>query len=127
MADSLDSRMIGGHRSHIKMRQYRSGKQRHSGRPPGRRGGYGGYNGGGGYGGSEGRHGGGGDEAPSGVAILAFFTILAVACLGGFFLIMRLIDMSRQEDCIMAGRTNCLPPIELPSNRIAIPRQNPGL
>jgi hypothetical protein len=114
----LDDRlMVGQHHGRIvsgtepHWMYYRSGKRRHSLRPPGRRG----------FGG------GGRDEAPSGVAILVFFTILAVACVGGYFLLMKLIDISRQEDCLMAARTNCLPPIELPSNRLTVPRQNPGL
>jgi hypothetical protein len=58
-----------------------------------------------------------GDPAPSGVAVLAFFVVLAVACVGGYFLLMKLIDMSRQEDCMLAGRRNCVPPIAVPSRR----------
>jgi len=38
------------------------------------------------------------DAAPSGVAILAFFTIIAVVCVGGYFLLLKLIEISRQED-----------------------------
>jgi hypothetical protein len=56
-----------------------------------------------------------GDPAPSGVAVLAFFVALAVACVGGYFLLLKLIDMSRQEDCMLAGRRNCAPPITVPS------------
>ena len=55
--------------------------------------------------------------APSGVAVLAFFVILAVACVGGYFLLLTLIDMSRQEDCMLAGRRNCAPPIAVPAHR----------
>jgi len=109
---------------------YRQAKQRRpSLRPPGRRSHGGGYGGGGYRGGDDfgGGGGGGRGEAPSGAAILAFFTFLAVACVGGYLLIMKLIDISRQEDCLMAGRRNCVPPLELPSNRIVVPRQNPGL
>jgi hypothetical protein len=58
-----------------------------------------------------------GDPAPSGVAVLAFFVILAVACVGGYFLLLKLIDMSRQEDCMLAGRRNCAPPIAGPAHR----------
>jgi hypothetical protein len=57
------------------------------------------------------------EMAPSGVAILAFFTVIAVICVGGYFLLMKLIDISRLEDCMMQGRMNCLPPIELPAGR----------
>jgi hypothetical protein len=57
------------------------------------------------------------DPAPSTVSILAFFTVLAVACVGGYFLLMKLIDISRQEDCMLAGRRNCAAPITLPADR----------
>jgi hypothetical protein len=63
------------------------------------------------------RHnGGGGDRAPSSRAVLAFFMVLAVMCVGGYFLLMKLIDMSRQEDCMLSGRRNCVP-IDVPSDR----------
>jgi hypothetical protein len=58
-----------------------------------------------------------GDPAPSGVAVVAFFLVLAVACVGGYFLLMKLIDMSRQEDCMLAGRRNCASSIAVPSSR----------
>jgi hypothetical protein len=60
---------------------------------------------------------GGGQPAPSGIAVLMFFTILAVAIVGGYFLLMKLIDMSRQEDCILGGRRNCAAPITTPADR----------
>jgi len=56
-----------------------------------------------------------GDPAPSDIAVLAFFMIVAVACVGGYFLLMKLIDISRQEDCMLSGRRNCAPPIVVPS------------
>jgi len=63
------------------------------------------------------RNNGGGDEhAPSSRAVLAFFMVMAVLCVGGYFLLMKLIDMSRQEDCMLAGRRNCAP-IEVPADR----------
>jgi hypothetical protein len=55
--------------------------------------------------------------APSTVSILAFFTVLAVACVGGYFFLMKLIDISRQEDCMLAGRRNCAAPITMPPDR----------
>jgi hypothetical protein len=61
------------------------------------------------------RNSGRGDTAPSDAAVLAFFVIVAVACVGGYFLLMKLIDISRQEDCMLAGRRNCAPPIAVPS------------
>jgi hypothetical protein len=48
--------------------------------------------------------------------ILVILTIIALACVGGYFLLMKLIDVSRQEDCLLAGRRNCAP-IEVPSGR----------
>jgi hypothetical protein len=48
--------------------------------------------------------------------ILAILTIVALVCLGGYFLLMKLIDVSRQEDCLLAGRRNCAA-IEVPSDR----------
>jgi hypothetical protein len=48
--------------------------------------------------------------------ILVILTILALVCVGGYFLLMKLIDVSRQEDCVLAGRRNCAP-IEVPSRR----------
>ena len=74
-----------------------SGNRRRSGKPPDRGGG------------------GGGGEAPSGIAILAFLAAVALACVGGYFLVMKLIEISRQEDCILAGGRYCVPPIELPN------------
>jgi hypothetical protein len=56
-----------------------------------------------------------GDPAPSDIAVLAFFMIVAVACVGGYFLLMKLIDISHQEDCMLSGRRNCAPPIAVPS------------
>jgi hypothetical protein len=58
-----------------------------------------------------------GEPAPSGIAVLVFFTIIAVAIVGGYFLLMKLIDMSRQEDCILGGRRNCAAPITAPADR----------
>jgi hypothetical protein len=53
------------------------------------------------------------ETAPSGVALLVFFAVLGLACVGGYFLVMKLIDISRQEDCMLGGRRNCVPPIEI--------------
>ncbi len=61
------------------------------------------------------RNGGRGERAPSDIAVLAFFVIVAVACVGGYFLLMKLIDISRQEDCMLSGRRNCAAPIAVPS------------
>jgi hypothetical protein len=59
---------------------------------------------------------GGGEQAPSPRAIVAFLAIIALVCVGGYFLLIKLIDVSRQEDCLLAGRRNCAP-IVVPSSR----------
>ncbi len=59
---------------------------------------------------------GGGGQTLSPRDILVILTIIALACVGGYFLLMKLIDVSRQEDCLLAGRRNCAP-IEVPSSR----------
>jgi len=48
--------------------------------------------------------------------ILVILTIIALVCVGGYFLLMKLIDVSRQEDCLLAGRRNCAA-IEAPLRR----------
>jgi hypothetical protein len=49
-------------------------------------------------------------------AILAILAAIALVCVGGYFLLMKLVDVSRQEDCLLARRRNCAP-IEVPSKR----------
>jgi hypothetical protein len=58
----------------------------------------------------------GGEQTLSSTAILIILVTIALVCLGGYFLLMKLIDVSRQEDCFLAGRRNCAP-IEMPSGR----------
>jgi len=58
----------------------------------------------------------GGGQTLSPRDILVILTIIALVCVGGYFLLMKLIDVSRQEDCLLAGRRNCAP-IEVPSRR----------
>ena len=79
------------------------------GRPPDR-----GRGGGGGGGGVDFNGRGDGDDGPpSGVAILAFLAAVALAIIGGYFLVMKLIEISHREDCMLAGGRLCVPPIEL--------------
>jgi len=59
---------------------------------------------------------GGDEQTMSPGAIFVVLAMIALACVGGYFLLMKLIDVSRQEDCLLAGRRNCAP-IEVPSNR----------
>jgi hypothetical protein len=57
----------------------------------------------------------GDDEHLPGRAVFAILVALAVACIGGYFLVMKLVDISKQEDCFLAGRHNCGPRIDVPS------------
>ena len=50
-----------------------------------------------------------GEETLSGREILIILAILALVCVGGYFFIMKLIDVSQQDDCILAHRRNCAP------------------
>jgi hypothetical protein len=59
---------------------------------------------------------GGGEQTLSPLAILVILATIALVCVGGYFLLLKLIDVSQQEDCFLAGRRNCAP-IEVPSNR----------
>ena len=75
----------------------RSGNLGLLGRPPGRgRGGWDGEGGDGGWGDGD-------DGPPSGIAILAFLGAVALAIIGGYFLVMKLIEISHREDCLLAG------------------------
>jgi hypothetical protein len=38
--------------------------------------------------------------------------MISVLTLGGWYVIQTLSDTSRMEDCTMAGRHNCVPPID---------------
>lgn len=57
-----------------------------------------------------------GEQPLSPLAIFAILTIIALVCVGGYFLLMKLIDVSRQEDCLLAGRRNCAS-IDVPFSR----------
>jgi len=48
--------------------------------------------------------------------ILVILLILALVCVAGYFFLMKLIDVSREEDCLLAGRRNCAA-ITLPNGR----------
>jgi hypothetical protein len=48
--------------------------------------------------------------------VLVILATIGLVCVGGYFLLMKLIDVSRQEDCLLAARRNCAP-IEVPSGR----------
>ena len=56
------------------------------------------------------------DSAPSGTAIAILLGALAVALVGGYFLVMKLIDTGRSEDCLVSGRRDCAE-IDMPVRR----------
>jgi hypothetical protein len=55
-------------------------------------------------------------SGPPGFAIALVLGAFAIALVGGYFLVMKLADMSRMEDCLMSGRRNCAP-IDTPMRR----------
>lgn len=50
-----------------------------------------------------------GEQTLSGREILIVLTLVALALAGGYFFLMKMIDVSRQEDCVLAQRRNCTP------------------
>jgi hypothetical protein len=49
----------------------------------------------------------GDSETLSGPAILVILALIALVCTGGYFFLLKMIDVSRQDDCILAHRKNC--------------------
>lgn len=54
------------------------------------------------------------DETLSATGIALVLGAMAIACIAGYFLLMTLIEMGRDEDCLLAHRRNCVVPIEMP-------------
>jgi hypothetical protein len=50
-----------------------------------------------------------GGRTLSGREILFVMTLVALAVVGGYFLLLKLIDVSQQDDCFLAQRRNCAP------------------
>ena len=48
--------------------------------------------------------------------ILVIMVVLALVCVAGYFFLMKLIDISREEDCLLGGRRNCAA-ITVPNGR----------
>lgn len=48
-----------------------------------------------------------GGRTLSGREILLVLALAALAIAGGYFFLMKMIDVSRQDDCILAHRRNC--------------------
>ncbi|HET7880058.1 MAG TPA: hypothetical protein VFL55_04170 [Acetobacteraceae bacterium] len=49
-----------------------------------------------------------GEQTLSGREILMILAVIALVCVGGYFFLMKLIAVSRQEDCFLAQRKNCV-------------------
>jgi hypothetical protein len=52
----------------------------------------------------------------SDLGVLISLAILGLACVGGYFLLMKMVEISRQEDCLLGGGRSCAR-LQLPSNR----------
>jgi hypothetical protein len=50
-----------------------------------------------------------GERTLSGREILVIFAVIALVCVGGYFFLLKMIDVSQQDDCILAHRRNCAP------------------
>jgi hypothetical protein len=48
-------------------------------------------------------------ETLSGRAILGILALIALVCVGGYFFLLKMIDVSQQEDCFLGQRKNCAP------------------
>jgi hypothetical protein len=46
-------------------------------------------------------------ETLSGPAILAILALLALVLAGGYFFLLKMIDISQHDDCVLAHRRNC--------------------
>jgi hypothetical protein len=46
-------------------------------------------------------------ETLSGPAILCILALLALVVTGGYFFLLKMIDVSQQDDCVLANRHNC--------------------
>jgi hypothetical protein len=53
------------------------------------------------------RSGEGESETLSGPAIVAILAVLALVLVGGYFFLLKMIDVSRHDDCVLAQRRNC--------------------
>jgi hypothetical protein len=54
------------------------------------------------------------DQGPPASAVAIVLGLLAAATIAGYFLLMKLIDISREDDCLLAHRRDCAS-IEVPN------------
>ena len=57
-----------------------------------------------------------GDQTLPARFILVIMVVLALVCVAGYFFLMKLIDISREEDCLLGGRRSCAA-ITVPNGR----------
>jgi hypothetical protein len=55
------------------------------------------------------------DQGPPATAVVAVLAVIGLACVLGYFFLMKLVSISQEEDCVLAHRRDCA--------RIEIPRQ----
>jgi hypothetical protein len=53
------------------------------------------------------------DQGPPATAVAAVLAIIGLACILGYFFLMKLVSISQEEDCVLAHRRDCAP-IEIP-------------
>lgn len=53
--------------------------------------------------------GGDGGHTLSGRELAFVLMLVALAVVGGYFFLLKMIDVSQQEDCVLAQRKNCTP------------------
>ncbi len=53
--------------------------------------------------------GGDGQRPLSGREIVFVLAVVALAVVGGYFFILKMIEVSQQDDCFLARRRNCAP------------------
>jgi hypothetical protein len=56
-----------------------------------------------------------GGRGPPTSAVLIVLALIGIACFAGYFLLMKLIDVSREDDCLLAHRRDC-GAIQVPNN-----------
>jgi hypothetical protein len=59
---------------------------------------------------------GSGEQGPPTSAVAIVLTLIAAASIAGYFLLMKLIDVSREDDCLLAHRRDCAS-VEVPINQ----------
>jgi hypothetical protein len=56
-----------------------------------------------------------GGKGPSNSAVLIALSLIGIASIAGYFLLMKLVDVSREDDCLLAHRYDC-GAIQVPNN-----------